>query len=202
MNNYASDSLKYNGPSFNEDVVAMTYVAVDCIANSQSIVVLPSNVREGTAMHVTRFLVDTHNLSHVNDHTPRDAADYAEGPKVGAEATGTGEGTATEVARGSQRSAAGGGFAEGFELGAENVDGGAAHTSNGSGDQQPEEHSSSEESFLMKYIRKLQQSSTDESDEEQSGQRPVQQSLSDESSLDESSSLSSGLWRDSRLWPP
>ena len=153
-------------------------------------------------MHVARFLVDPHSLAHVGGHTPRDAADYAEGPTVGAEAAGTGEGTATEVARAGQRSAAGSSFAEGFELGAKNVDGGAAHTSNGSGDQQPEEQSSSEESSLMEYIRKLQQSSSDESDEEQSGQRPVQQSLSDESSLYESSSLSSGLWRDSRLWPP
>ena len=40
VNNYASDSLEYNGPMFGEDVVTMMYVAVDCIANSRSITAL------------------------------------------------------------------------------------------------------------------------------------------------------------------
>ena len=92
MDNYASDSLEYNGPRFSEDVVvAIMYLAVNCIANSRPITVLPSDARDGAAMHVSRCLIDTYNLAHSDGHTLRD------GPTVGAEAASTREKTTTKV---------------------------------------------------------------------------------------------------------
>ena len=64
VNNYTSDLLMRNEPMFSEDVVEIMYVSVECITISCSITTLPSNVRDGTAMHVTRCLVDTYNLAH------------------------------------------------------------------------------------------------------------------------------------------
>lgn len=133
VNNHASDSLEYNGPRFSKHVVAMMYVAVDCIANSRLITVLPSGVRNGTAMHVARCLVNTYNLAHSDGHP------LGDGPMVDAKAANTREETTTEVARADQGSTARGAFAEGFELEAKKVDGGVAHTNNGSVEQQPEE---------------------------------------------------------------
>ena len=130
VNNYASDSLKHSGPRFNEDVVAMMYVAVDCIANSRSITALPSEVRDGTAMHVDRCLIYTHNLAHDDDDT------LGDGPTVGAEEASTREVTATKVARAGQGATARGAFAEGFELETKIVDGGAARANSGPVEQQ------------------------------------------------------------------
>ena len=50
VNNYASNSLKHSGPRFNENVVAMMYVAIDCIVNSRSISALPSEVQDRAAL--------------------------------------------------------------------------------------------------------------------------------------------------------
>ena len=110
MNNYASDLLMHNEPMFSEDVVTMMYVAVDCIANSRSIIALPIEIRDGTAMHVTRCLVHTYNLAH------GDGDILGDGPTFGARAASTREVTATKVAQVDQEATARGAFAEGFEL--------------------------------------------------------------------------------------
>ena len=108
----------------------MMYVAVDCIANSRSITALPSEVRDGTAMHVDRCLIYTHNLAHDDDDT------LGDGPTVGAEEASTREVTATKVARAGQGATARGAFAEGFELETKIVDGGAARANSGPVEQQ------------------------------------------------------------------
>ena len=130
VHNYASNSLKHSGPRFNEDVVAMMYLAIDCIANSCSIIALPSKVRDGTAIHVAHCLVHTYNLTH------GDGVILGDGPTFGAKAASTREVTVTEVARAGQGATARGAFAEGFELEAKIVGGGAARTNNGSVEQQ------------------------------------------------------------------
>ena len=93
VNSYASNSLKRSRPRFNEDVVAMMYVAVDCIANSRSIIALPSEFRDETAMHVAHCLVHTYNLARGNGDI------LGDGPTFGTKAASTREVTATEVAR-------------------------------------------------------------------------------------------------------
>ena len=168
VNNHASDSLEYDGPRFSEHVVAMIYVAVDCIANSRSITVLPSDVRDGIAMHVARCLVDTYNLAHSDGHPLRG------GPTVGAKAANTREEMTTEVAQADQGSAARGALAEGFELEANKVDGRAAHTNNGSVEQQPEEQR--KRSILLAKMREIRKRPR----EEPSEQQPVQQNESEE----------------------
>ena len=71
----------------------MMYVAFDCIANSRSIIALPSEVRDGTAMYVARCLDHTYNLAH------GDGDILGDGPTFGTKAASTREVTATEVAR-------------------------------------------------------------------------------------------------------
>ena len=108
----------------------MMYVAVDCIANYRSVTTLPSEVQEGTAMHVACCLVHTHNLAHGNGNI------LGNGPTFAAKAASTREVTATEAARADQEATARGAFAEGFELEAKIVDEGAAHANNRSVEQQ------------------------------------------------------------------
>ena len=109
----------------------MVYVAVDSIPNSRLIIALPSEVQDGTAVHVAYCLVHTYNLAHGDGDT------LGDGPTAGAEAASTREVTATKVARAGQGAAAKGAFAEGFELEAKIVDRGAARANNRSVEQQP-----------------------------------------------------------------
>ena len=81
-------------------------------------------------MHVARCLVHTHNLAHGDGNI------LGNGPTFGAKAASTREVTATEVARADQEATARGAFAEGFELEARIVDGGAARANNRSAEQQ------------------------------------------------------------------